>query len=183
MALQVLPVSISYRDAKGFFGKTRFHITVDDTGATYFQDVNGVYQGVANAIGGLTNCALQGSPPYAFKSPPTLTYGDNLEYPAEWMKAVMTFTTDLNTVHRFKIPAPEIDLFDTDGVTILNDGTQAQIVAYVAAMKGVVNSAYVSTATGLALTHFVGGILRFGKQQKRFNEFIKSSHLIAGEGE
>lgn len=184
MALQVVSVSLQWRDAKGFIGRTRFHITADDTGATYVQDVQSVAETVQAAIGGLTNAAYQGTGgTFIVKSPVTLTYGDNLEYPAEWQKAWMTFTTDLATRHIFKIPAPEIDIFDTDGVTVLNDGTQAQVVAYVNAMKGVINSAYPSTATGLAFTHFVGGLLKLGKQPKRFNEFIKSSHLVQGEGE
>lgn len=183
MALQVLPQIVTIRDAKGFIGRTRFHITVDDTGATFFQDVNSVWDAVSAAILGLTNGALQSSAPYSFKSPPTLNFGDNLEYPAEFMKVSMLFTTDLGTLHRFKIPAPEIDIFDTDGVTVLNDGTQAQVVAYVNAMKTVINSAYPSTATGLAFTHFVGGKFVATKMQKRHNQFIKSSHLVAGEGE
>lgn len=183
MALQVLPVTMSWRDAKGWIGKTRFHITAQDSDATVENDIITLALAVKSAIGGLTNAAFQGSSLPIILSQPTLTYGDNLEYPSEWMKAVMMFTTDLGTRHLFKIPAPEIDLFDTDGVTVLNDGTQAQVVAYVAAMKGAVNNSYVSNATGLAFTHFVGGLLRFGKQPKRFNEFIKSSHLVQGEGE
>lgn len=183
MALQVLPIALNWRDAKGWIGKTRFHVTAQDTDATVSADVAALVVGVKNAIGGLTNCAFQGSAAFDIVSPPTLTYGDNLEYPAEWHKAVMMFTTDLGTKHLYKIPAPEIDIFDTDGVTVLNDGTQAQVVAYVAAMKAAINNSYVSTATGLALTHFVGGLMRVGKQPKRFNEFIKSSHLVQGEGE
>ena len=183
MALRLLKFSSSWRDAKGFIGKTRNNIIVDDSSATFFQDAEGIALGLVNAIGGLTNCAFAGQSGLSYETVPTLAYGDNLEYPAEWMKAVMTWTDDLGAISRFRIPAPEIDLFDTDGVTILNDGTQAQIVAYVAAMKANINGAYVSTNGGTPFTHFVGGILRFGKQQKRFNEFVKSSHLVAGEGE
>jgi len=135
-----------------------------------------------NAVGGLTNAAFAGATGYPV-TPPTLTYGDNAEYPAEWMKAWMQWSTDVGTITRFKIPAPEIDLFDTDGVTILNDGTQAQVVAYVAAIKAVVNGVYFSTASGLAYTHFEGGLLKLGSQPRRFNERIKSSHLVQGEGE
>ena len=184
MALQVVSVSLNWRDAKGFVGRTRFHITADDTGATYVQDVQSVAETVQAAIGGLTNAAYIGSGgTFIVKSPSTLTFGDNLEYPQEWAKAVMTFTDDLTGIHRFKIPAPEIDIFDTDGITVLNDGTQAQVVAYVNAMKTAINSAYPSTYGGLAFTHFVGGQLKLGKQPKRHNQFIKSSHLVAGEGE
>lgn len=183
MALQVLPATINMRDAKGFVYRSRFHVTVQDTDPTFPGDAGALVNGVVQAVLGLTNCAYQGTTFALFKSPPTLTYGDNLEYPAGFMKAVMTFTTDLTTVHRFKIPAPELDIFDVDGVTVKNDGSQAQVVAYVAAMKATINGSYISSGTGLALTHFVGGIFKSGHQPRRFNEFIKSSGLVAGEGE
>ena len=183
MALRLLKFSTSWRDAKGFIGRTRNNIIVDDASPTWTADVEGIASSLVAAIGGLTNCAFAGQSGLGFETVPTLAYGDNLEYPAEWMKAVMTFTDDLGAISRFKIPAPELDLFDTDGVTVLNDGTQTQVVAYVNAMKANINGAYISSNGGTPYTHFVGGILRFGKQQKRFNEFIKSSHLVAGEGE
>lgn len=181
MALDVVPFTASWRDAKGWVGRTRIHIALDDTLGTQ-ADVDTQAANYIAAVGGLTNAVYQGSN-LRISTPPALAYGDNLQYPAEWMKAVMQWSTDVGTITRFKIPAPEIDLFDADGVTILNDGTQAQVVAYVAAIKLVVNGCYFSTASGLAYTHFEGGILRFGKQPRRFNERIKSAHLVAGEGE
>jgi hypothetical protein len=99
------------------------------------------------------------------------------------MKAVFTFTTDQSSIIRYKIPAPKIALFDTDGVTILNDGTQALVVAFVDAVKTASGTVFVSTGQGLPIAHFAGGTLRIGHQQKRHNQFIKSSHLVAGEGE
>ena len=184
MALIIMPVAYSWRDAKGWIGVTRFHISCPDDDVTFQADVSGLAVALKNAVGGLTNAAFQSSNQVAFVgNNPTLTYGDNLEYPAEWMKAVFTFSTDDGNISRFKIPAPEIDLFDTDGVTILNDGSQAQVVAFVNAVKNPVGEAYVSTRSGVAYTHFEGGLLRLGKQPRRFNERIKSSHLIAGEGE
>lgn len=183
MALQVLRYQTSWRDAKGWIGKVTHHIVSDDTSATQEADVLTVALNLKAAIGGLTNAAFAGDSGFVYLTRPTLAYGDNLEYPAEWMKAVFTFTADNGSISRFKIPAPEIDLFDTDGVTILNDGTQAQVVAYVAAVKTAVNLAQPCNSNGFPLTHFVGGLLRLGKQPRRFNEFIKSSHLVAGEGE
>ena len=182
-APETIKYTMSWRDAKGFVSRTVIHITGDSSVGTFPADVRAVAEGVQAAIGGLTNCAFAGDSGIPLLTPPTLAYGDNLEYPAEWMKAVMTFTTDFGDISRFRIPAPEIDNFDTDGVTVLNDGTQAQVVGYVAAMKTQINSAFVSTRSGQPYTHFVGGILRLGKQPRRFNEFIKSSHLVAGEGE
>ncbi|HEX4504053.1 MAG TPA: hypothetical protein VH187_23285, partial [Scandinavium sp.] len=171
--LVVSKLSYSWRDAKGFIGVTRYHVTADNSDIGYLTDLNAKVQELKNAIGGLTNAAFAGSSlGVFFTTGPTLAYGDNLEYPAEWMKAVMQFSTDVGSISRFKIPAPEIDLFDTDGVTILNDGTQAQVVAYVNAVKNVTGTAYISTAGGLAYTHFEGGLLRFGSQPRRFNERI-----------
>ena len=182
MALQVIPFTSSWRDAKGFIGKMRMHIAVDDSMGTPEADVNTLAADLITAIGALTNCAYAGSS-LRLASPPTLTFGTNAEYPAEFMKAVYTFTTDLATISRFKIPAPKLAQFTTDGVTVDNGGSNTPVVNFVNAVKNVVGQAYVSTNTGLAYTHFVGGIYRGGIQQKRFNQFIKSAHLEAGEGE
>lgn len=183
MALQVNQWEMSFRDAKGWIGKTRGHVTVDDAGADPAGDVSQVVLAIKNAIIAITNAAYQGETFGLLISPPTLTYGTNAQYPAEWMKVWMQFSTDLGTIHRFKIPAPKIAIMDTDGVTVKNDGTVATVVAYVNAMKGTHGDAYSSTATGLALTHFEGGLVRLGAQPKRFNERVKSAGLVAGEGE
>jgi hypothetical protein len=183
MAIRTLPLHLSWRDAKGFIGRTSFWVSGDAV-ANSPTDFTSAADTLQAAIVGLTNCAFAGGSGVDFFNPQTLTYGANAEYASEWMKAVMTFSTDLATISRFKIPAPEIDLFDTDGVTILNDGTQAQVVAFVNAVKNAdASGTYISTKQGQPYTHFVGGILRLGKQPRRFNEFIKSSHLVQGEGE
>lgn len=183
MALNTSRYTSSWRDAKGWIGRVTVFIS-EDTGAAGFpNDMSAVAVAVKNAIGGLTNAAFQSDSGIATANLTALTYGDNLEYPAEWQKAVFTFSTDINTIHRYKIPAPEIDIFDTDGITVLNDGTQAQVVAFVNAMKNVIGGAFVSSKSGLPLTHFEGGIARLGKQPRRFNGRVKSSHLVQGEGE
>jgi hypothetical protein len=58
------------------------------------------------------------------------------------------------------------------------------VVAFVNAVKNAdASGTYVSNAAGLPYTHFEGGIVKFGKQQRRINERVKSAHLVAGEGE
>ncbi len=174
-------VTLSFRDAKGFIGRTTFYVGADSTSGTYQADLITQANAVQNAIEALTNAALQSN---SFDANPiTLTYGGTGVYQAEFMKAVMQFSNDDGQIFRFKIPAPKAAIFDSDGVTVLNDGTQADVVAYVAAMKGATNTAVPCSKTGLPFTHFEGGLLRIGKQQRRFNERIKSSHLVAGEGE
>jgi len=183
MALQVVKYDTSWRDVKGWIGKVRNHIVVDDTGLTPLDDVAAVCLALKNAIGGLTNAAFAGGSGFRLNTVPTLTYGDNATYNAEWMKAQMQFSCDNGNISRFKIPAPELDLFESDGVTIKNDGTQAQVVAYVSAMKTAIGSAQPCNSNGFPFTHFEGGILIFGRQPKRFNERVKSATLVAGEGE
>jgi len=183
VAIETVPYNTSWRDAKGWIGRVRHFITGDTASGTYLSDFGTVRGALESALAGLTNAAFAGDNGLGFATRPTLAYGANSEYPAEWMKAVFTFTTDASTVSRFKIPAPKLVIFDSDGVTVLNDGTQALVVAYVAAVKTAVNTVFVSSEPGLPYTHFVGGLLRLGRQPRRFNEFIKSSHLVQGEGE
>lgn len=183
MTLITMPLSLSYRDAKGWIGRMKFWITEDDGAAGFPGDVITQADTLRAAVLGLTNGAEQNPDGLLFSPRQTLAYGTNAEYPAEWMKAVFTFTTDQGTISRFKVPAPKIAIFDTDGITVLNDGTQAAVVAFVNAVKNPSGGAFTSTLDGQAYTHFVGGILRLGKQPRRFNEFIKSAHLVAGEGE
>lgn len=174
-------LSLSLRDAKGFVGKVLYHVSGDSGSASFLADMTTVSEAFGSAVFGLSNAANQTAGyPY---TDPTLAYGANSQYPAEWMKAVYTFTNDRGQISRFKIPAPKLAQFDVDGVTVKNDGSVATVVAFINAVKTAVNSAYVSNASGLAYTHFVGGILRLGKQPRRFNEFIKSAGLVAGEGE
>lgn len=183
MAIVILPYSTSWRDAKGWIGRVRVFITGDNTSATLGDDVAAIADGLRVAIAAMTNAVFQGSSGLDFDTIPTLTYGSNSEYPAEWQKAVMQWSTDTAQISRFKIPAPRLAIFDSDGVTVLNDGTQTQVVNYVAAMKAVRNTVFISNKSGLPFTHFEGGLLRFGRQPRRFNERVKSSHLVQGEGE
>lgn len=175
---------LGFRDAKGWIGFTSFFVS-GVVGINTADDYNEAAGTLLAAIEGLTNAALQsvGTGPVGF-GPITLTYGTNAEYPAAWMKAVMQFSNGNGEITRFKIPAPKIAIMDTDGVTVLNDGTSAPVVAYVNAMKNAASSGtFISNADGVPYAHFEGGLVRLGKQPRRFNERIKSSHLVAGEGE
>ena len=183
MAIVTQQQTYSFRDAKGFIGRVRFWVTGDSADAGFESDRDIVLDTLGPAVIALTNASLASANGPQTVTRQDLSYGANSEYPAEFMKAVMTFATNQGSISRFKIPAPKIALFDTDGVTILNDGTQALVVAFVNAVKTASGTVFVSTGQGLPYAHFVGGTLRLGKQQKRHNQFIKSSHLVAGEGE
>jgi hypothetical protein len=183
MAAHVLRYISSWRDAKGFVARVAVHVHGEDADATFLADVSTVANNLRTAIAGLSNAAFAGDTGLSTANTPTLTYGTNAEYPTEWQKAVMQFSNDSAQIGRFKIPAPKIAIMDTDGVTVLNDGSVAVVVAYVNAMKNATNNAFICNAAGLPWTHFEGGLVRFGRQPKRINERIKSSHLVQGEGE
>lgn len=184
VVLSTLSYRMSFRDAKGWTFNNRIYITSDSGADGYLADASSVANAVRVATIAMTNCAFigdSGLSGYPVVSPQT--YGTNAEYPAAWDKAVMMFVDANGAVHRYRIGAPKLALFDTDGSTILNDGTQATVVAWIAAMKTAIGVAYVSSRAQAALTNFTGGVRRVGSQPRRFNEFIRSSHLVQGEGE
>ena len=183
MAIRTEKVAVTWRDAKGFTVRNTFFISGDASLNTP-SDFTSCFDTLITALSGLTNCALQATDGLGFFGLITLTYGTNAEYPASFMKAVMQFSNGTNSITRWKIPAPKIALMESDGVTVINDGTQAAVVAFVNAVKNAdASGTYVSDAAGLPYTHFEGGIVKFGKQQRRINERVKSAHLVAGEGE
>jgi hypothetical protein len=180
--MRTLPYTISFRDAKGFIGKMKFFISGADDNTP--SDFSSAADTLTVAVEALTNAALQATGSIGFFGIITLTYGTNAEYPAEWMKAVMQFSNGSGQIARWKVPAPKIAIMESDGVTVINDGTSAPVVAFVNAVKNAdASGTFVSSESGLPWTHFEGGLVRFGKQPRRFNERIKSSHLVAGEGE
>lgn len=177
----IIHASLTLRDAKGFIGKIFYHVAGDSSVSTNLADMATVAETFSSAVLALTNCAQQtASWPFTF---PGLAFGTNAEYRAEFMKAVYTFSTDKGQLARFKIPAPKLAQTDTDGVTVKNDGSVTIVVDFVNAVKNPVNSAFISTAAGDPYTHFEGGIVKFGKEQKRVNGRVKSAGLVAGEGE
>jgi len=177
-------ISWSYRDAKGWKKIYKYWVTGDAADAGFFTDMDTVVGTLESAISGLTNAAEQTRPPFIGASQQRpLSYGTAAEYVANWMEARMMFATDAGTRAVYGIGAPKVAIFDTDRITVLNDGTQALVVAYVNAVKTGSGTAFVSTQDGQPFTKFVGGILKIGVQPKRFSEPIKSSHLVAGEGE
>lgn len=184
MALIQLAFVLSTRDSKGFTHRYKYWLTGDNADGGFNADIATKAQALEAAILGLTNAvgtaraSLTGGDMTA-----ALAYGGTGVFQQNWIAARMMFTDANGVAHVFSVGAPKSAIFDTDGTTVLNDGTQALVVAYVNAVKNAVGTVFVSTPDGAAYTSFVGGKLKLGKQPRRFNEKIKSSHLIQGEGE
>lgn len=185
--------SISIRDSRGFVSVFRWWQTVDIAAGTAFTDYAAVFEAVLAAVLGLTNgvpVKASGFPGFDGYDPGL--YGGTGQYTAVYTKANMMFLDTGGKRHLYHIPAPKVAIFDTDLTTVLNDGSQALVEAFKTAMLSASGTSYVSSrntaglttdSPGLGLGHFLGGKLVLGKQPKRFNEFIKSSHLVTGEGE
>jgi len=183
MTVRVLDLDLGFRDAKGWVGRMRFHIG-GDAGTNTLDDYGSCAATLITAVEALTNATIQSAIGPALANQFTLAFGSNSQYPAEWMKAVYTFSTDTAQISRFKVPAPKLAQFTTDGITVDNGGSNAIVDAFVSAVKTAdASGTFVSTQAGVPYTHFEGGILRLGKQPRRFNGRIKSAQLVAGEGE
>jgi hypothetical protein len=183
MALFTQRYNVAWRDARGWVGRNTFFVT-GTVGVNTADDYNAAADTLINAIIPMTNAALQSVAGPAGYGIITLTYGTAAQYIASWMKCVMTFSTGSEQMLRLKIPAPKTSYLLSDQVTVINDGTNALVTAFVDAVKNADTSGtYVSTAGGLPYTHFEGGLVRLGKEPRRINGRIKSSHLVAGEEE
>lgn len=182
MALHTVPYHINFRDAKGYIGRMRFFITEDDAAVGFPADMVNLADTAAGVIQALTNAAFQSDSGLSSISVQGLVYGTNAEYRGEWMKAVYTFSTANGDIARFKVPAPKASQFDTDGITVKNDGSVAIVVAFVNLIKNTAaGPAFFSNRDGEGFAHFEGGIVRLGKEPKRINGRIKSAGLVAGE--
>jgi len=183
MAALTEKFSTTWRDARGWTARNTFYVT-GDTVLNVPNDWQAAAFTLIAALEALTNCALQSTSFNTGFGLITLTYGTNAEYPSAWMKALMQFSNGSTSIGRFLIPAPKIALFESDGTTIINDGTSAPVVAFVNAMKNADPSGtFVSDAAGLPWTHFEGGRFVGRKEPRRINMRVKSSHLVAGEEE
>jgi len=190
---QTYPAGITLRDSRGWTSNIRWWTSVDVASGTAVSDVETINDAVIAAIQGLTNAAtVRFYGLFNLNNPDPASYGGTGQFSSVIEKALMTFQDAGGKIHRWRIPAPLAAIFQSDLTTVTNDGSQAAVVAYVAAMKATSNSAFVGSraTTGVAntsqlslpLTHFIGGRKIVTKSPRRLNTFIKSSGLVQGEG-
>lgn len=191
VARQTFKNSLSLRDSRGFVSVFRWWQTVDTGSGADATDYNAVWTAVIAAVQGLTNCAtISTGGSFDFVPGNPAVWGGTGQFSSVVDKALMSFMDSAGHVHRYHIPAPLAGIFRSDLTTVINDGTNALVAAFVSAMKTASGTAYVSSrntsgtadSPGAALVSFIGGHRLTGKEPKRFNSFIKSAALIQGEG-
>jgi len=181
MALQIIKFSTGWRDIRGWTARVSTFILADDTSPTIIADVDSAATALVSAIAGISNAVLSYQDPVLYVTQPDLAYGASGTYQTAWQKVVMVFRTADGTTSRYKIPAPKLSIFEQDGVTVENDGTNAAVVAFVNAIKNPHGTAQFCGKNGLVFDHFLGGTYAAVRKPRRMSITLKSADLEQGE--
>lgn len=158
--------STVWRDVKGNTAAVRYYVASSGTPASQQTAANAV----AAAIIPVTNAALQSASGLLTSVAGPVVYGTAAQFATVEDKAVLTFSAADGTLHRYKIPAPKIDIFEVDQETV--DNSQTDLAALVTAIL-----ANVHTADGAALTLFIAGVRTRVKNRRKLNIFLKVPEL------
>jgi hypothetical protein len=158
--------TVSWRDSKGHIARTRYHVA--DTGTLITQGAAAT--AVLVAMEAITNCALQSASGPGTTVAGPVVYGTTADFAAAEDKAVYTFSAADGSLHRVQVPAPKIDIFEVDTVTV--DAAQTDSAAFITAYL-----ANAVTSAGAAMTLFIGGIRQRRKLQRKLTIFVKVPEL------
>lgn len=187
----------SIRDHKAFNAKMILYISVGYTavqanvaGAIYGQDIYAMQTGNTMFLSDGTTPVVKSHGPYTTNAQPwNNTFNSTGDYKAVEDKAVFVFQDAAGVVHRYQLPCPLASIFLADQQTI--DISQTVVKVFVADMlnasfNGQAKTAGilfpVQSASGFALTSFVGGYRLMRKAQRKFNVFTLNPSLN-GPGE
>ena len=137
----------TFRDAKGYTATMR-----------WFSDTSAHAQAIIDAVEDITNAALQSAQGVYTHVPIELTYGAADTFLDVQDKAEVLFADAGGGVHRYQIPAPLIDLFNTDTETVLESAFATTSSAFLA-------GAFAEQGTALSL--YLGGKRRRARNPKR----------------
>jgi hypothetical protein len=175
--------TLSFRDARGHVARVRFRILGDETSPTTLSDSVTVAAGVKTAILALTSLTnFKASGPLAFDGDPA-AYPSLVQYGQAETKARFGYTCNPGgagqiegaSLHKIEIPGPLIAIFKADGETV--DNANTNVIALGTALKAVVNDSHVCDASGVAVTHFLGGLLVRRKFQRKETQYSKLPDL------
>lgn len=156
----------TWRDSKGRTATMRYYVA--STGTQITQAV--AASNVNNAFQPCSNAHTQTVHGPSNNPAGPVGYGTTADFPSVEDKAVLTFSAADGSLHRYKLPAPKIAIFEVDTVTV--DAAQADIAGAITAVI-----ANVVTASGAAITSYVGGTRSRVKLQRRLNIFVKVPEL------
>jgi len=148
----------TWRDSKGHIGKTAFYVASSGTAASQQTAADTVL----TAIQAITNAAVQHTTGPATSLAGPVVYGTTADFATAEDKAVFTFSAADGSLHRYRIPAPKVDIFEVDTITV--DADQTDAAAYITAVL-----ANVVTSAGAALTIFLGGVRTRTKFQRKLS--------------
>jgi hypothetical protein len=137
----------TFRDAKGYTSTMR-----------WFSDTSSHASAIITAIEDVVNAALQSAQGVYTHVPIELTYGAAETFLDVQDKAELLFADAGGGVHRYQVPAPLIDVFNTDTETVLESAVTAVTSAFLA-------GAFAEQGTALSL--YLGGKRRRARNPKR----------------
>lgn len=176
--IQISPLTIVNRDAKGVISRTKFQFHFNPNGANA-----GVYfTNFVNAYQLLTNGSLVSYSGPSSQGPTAVLYGSTTAYQDAADKAVLVYATTQGIVHRFQIPMPVTTLFLPDARTI--NPANANVVAFNVFMLTVVSTDFQPTdRLGNAFAVFIGGYRRRSKEPRKTNIYLRDANLTPQEPE
>lgn len=164
------PQSATYRDDKGQTATVRFFVTAADEAAALTSA-----QAIVTALSALTNAAFDGARGAYTSVPAAHAYGANATFESVEDKAMLTFQTEVGSMHRYQVPAPKEAIMLADGETV--NPANGLVAAFAAAL-----GAGGASRDGVAISDYIGGIRIRRRFQRRFNIFTLNP-LLTGPGE
>ena len=160
------PFGMVFRDSRGFLYTVRFYTLADDapTAAAQATAFAAAFESLSNAdFEKGTGCLLVPQVP--------ASRGGLGTYASGTMKAVLVWQDEYGDVHRYRLPAPSSAIFLADGITI-NQAYGPMATALAAFV-----SQHIGGRSNVAVSDFLGGYLRAGKQRRRLTQDILAPSL------
>jgi hypothetical protein len=156
----------TWRDSKGHTARVTFNVASTGT----LTEEAAAAGAVLVAMVAITNAAINGNRGPSSSANQPVSYGITGTFPSVEDKAVYTFYAADGSLHRVKVPAPKIAIFEVDMVTV--DAAQADSAAFITAYIG--NAV---TSNGAAMVGYLGGIRQRVKLQRKLSILTKVPEL------
>ncbi len=153
--------SYSFRDSRGMTSTMKFWVTTDNAA-----DAATLGGAITTALAAMTNAHIT-STRGSYADTPEFGYGSDAQYAPIEDKASLTYVTQRQVLHRFRVPAPKATVFMADEQTV--DPADTLIVAFNTAFLDTITNTFVSDALGNPLTGYVGGIRTRSPLRRKVN--------------
>jgi len=176
--------TITWRDNRGFTGRTTFLVGDDNTTMTFPHAAAADAQVIISDMEAISEADFAGATGPFPQVPAAVTYGANADYASIEDKVVFVFQAAAGDLHKVSVPSPLDSIFEADKVTV--DKTNALVKQLIA---DILHQTFGGTAPTTGTTHglynrsilpfvlFVSGARKRVKQRRRINSFTRTPDL------